>query len=154
MTITKTVDGLTDSDYENTSNTYTLMLQKSTDGGTTWEDYETVYVSITGDGSGSVTISPIGTGMYRIIEDTTDTAVLTRGSHSMYLTVTTDGTLTVTSDDIQNGSSLSLTYGVTNTYTDARTDPLPSTGSSGALLYIGALFMIFLGLTAFLLKRS
>ncbi|MCC8097948.1 MAG: hypothetical protein LIO44_05225 [Eubacterium sp.] len=152
LTLTKTVEGLTDTEFEDTEQTYSLTLQKYDEENDVWVDYDTAELTITGDGTLSKIFSPIGTGTYRVIEDTSGISTLTGTSTTLYLNVSTDGTLTITSDQITGGTT-SFTYDVTNTYSAGRTEPLPSTGGATPLPY-GLAFVIITGFVVFICKRS
>ncbi|MCD8215623.1 MAG: hypothetical protein LUC97_08305 [Clostridiales bacterium] len=148
LTVTKTVKGLSDTDFASESHTFTLILQKQNDDGT-WENYKTAYVTISGDGSGTLSFSPVIPGTYRVVENTDNVSVLQNSSSTVYLTVNTDGSFEVSTDDILTGEDLALTYTVANSYSDARTEPLPSTG--GIPLPYAAAFIMIAGSFAVLL---
>ncbi len=154
LTITKTVEGLSsDSFYSGETYTYEVTLQKYNETDEIWEDTSTTATfSITGDGTASVTISPAVPGTYRLAEDTTNIAILTGGTSSKYLTVSTDQ-FTITTDEILNGTT-SFSGEITNIYSNGRTEPLPNTGGRGTLPYTAAALLIIAGFTAFLYKRT
>lgn len=143
LTITKTVTGLTGSDYESESHTYTLLVQRSEDGGDTWEDYQTVYLSVTGDGTASVTISPLKTGLYRI-EETSGNTNLTSGSTTMYISVGDGDELDVTAAEIISGTTFSL--GVANEYSVVPMERLPDTGGAELNIFLLAGIFVVVGL--------
>ncbi len=144
MTLTKTVTGLDGTDYESDTNSYTFLLQQSTDGGTTWTDYKTVTLSVTGDDTASTSVYPIAPGIYRLLE-TSGNDNLTSGSYTMYISVSDSGTVEITEDEIvNNGANLSYSLGITNSYSKLPTANLPQTGSHG-VIWLFVLMMITLG---------
>lgn len=119
LNVTKTVTGLSESEFASAENTYTIEVQKLEDDGATWTTYDTLTYTITGDGTLSQTISPIPGGSYRVLETDGNTN-LTGTSEIMYISVydggqvilskeNTDAELTVTNSFSAEPAAYDLT---------------------------------------------
>lgn len=94
MKLTKTVTGLTGTDFASDAHTYKIQLQqKAADG--TWQDIGNPQeLTVTGDGSATITFSPVTPGTYRAVELAESRGNLTKGNKTMYVTVTDSGEVT------------------------------------------------------------
>lgn len=113
LKLTKNVTGLTNTDFASDTHTYKIQLQKKLEDGT-WQDLGTPQeLSVTGDGSTTITMSPVTPGTYRAVEVEESRGNLTKNGKTMYVTVTDSGE--VTYGTTPGATSQNLT--VTNDYT-------------------------------------
>ncbi len=111
LTVTKTVDGLTDGFL--TDHTYKIRVQKQR--GNEWTDYKELTFTVNGNSSVSQVISPVTPGNYRVVE-TEGNVDLSNDSTVMYITVSDGDECNLSVDGIVNGSVTSGALTVVNCY--------------------------------------
>lgn len=112
LVLKKTVSGL-EEDFI-TDHSYTIQVQKLNTETNEWEDFKDVQtLTVNGNSSATVTLSPITPGTYRAVEVEESRGNLTKDGKTMYITVTDSGEVTYGATP----GATSQTLTVTNAYT-------------------------------------